>query len=345
MTTSPSAHPNPVRRIVLILAVILVCGAFADLVGWNIRGWFQDVWDTVTSISVEYVIAGVVAKTVQTTATAVGWYGILRFAYGSEVVFRQVLAAYAACVALNGVLPANLGSIVMMIMLATVIASATFAGMVGGFLVQKIFFTVAATFVYLYLFLSVPGSFDISFSWIKENPWACVALVVGIVVVGYIVVRVFWPKLVRWWEQAKAGGEILAHPRAYFGRVFFPSFVGWIASLCVTGIFLAAYAIPVTFHTIMTVMGGNSIANTVSVTPGGAGVQQAFNVASLKDVTDSQTATAYSVGQQLITTAWSLIFGSVLMVWVFGWGGGKALIQHSYSEAKVKAAERKAAQA
>jgi uncharacterized sodium:solute symporter family permease YidK len=95
----------------------------------------------------------------------------------------------------------------------------------------------------------------------------------------------------------------------------------------------------------MTVVGGNSIANTVSATPGGAGVQQAFNVASLKDVTDSRTAAAYSVGQQLITTAWSLLFAAVLMIWVFGWGGGKTLIQRSYTEAKEKAAERKAAHA
>src|SRR5437868_4938737 len=131
---------HPVRRIVLIIAVIVVGASFAELVGLDLRGWFADVWDTVTAISVEYVIAGVTALTVQTTATALGWYGILRSAYGRDVVWRQVLAAYAACVALNGVLPANLGTIVMMVMLAAVIASATFAGMVGGFLVQKIFF-------------------------------------------------------------------------------------------------------------------------------------------------------------------------------------------------------------
>jgi uncharacterized membrane protein YbhN (UPF0104 family) len=327
------------------VAVIVVGAAFAELVGLDLRGWLQDVWDTVTGISIEYVIAGVLAKTVQTTATAVGWYGILRAAYGKEVVFRQVLAAYAACVALNCVLPANLGSIVMMVMLATVIASATFAGIVGGFLVQKIFYTVAGTFVYLYLFLSVPGSFDISFSWIKENPWATVLLVVGLVVVGSIVARAVWPKIVRWWEQAKAGGQILERPREYFLKVFLPSLVGWVASLCEIGIFLAAYEIPVTFHTIMSVVGGNSIANTVSATPGGVGVQQAFSVAALGDVADSQTATAYSLGQQLVSTAWSLIFAAVLMIWVFGWGGGQALIQRSYSEAREKATERKAARA
>jgi uncharacterized membrane protein YbhN (UPF0104 family) len=345
VSSTQSDQPHPARRIVLIVAVIVVGVSFAELVGLDIRGWLKDVWDTVTGISIEYVVAGVIAKTVQTTATAVGWYGILRSAYGKEVLFRQVLAAYAACVALNSVLPANLGSIVMMVMLTTVIASATFAGILGGFLVQKIFYTVAGTFVYAYLFLSVPGSFDISFSWIKENPWATVTLVVGVVVVVYIVVRVIWPKLLVWWAQAKAGGRILAHPREYLLKVFLPSLVGWLASLCEIGIFLAAYEIPVTFHTIMTVVGGNSIANTVSATPGGAGVQQAFNVASLKDVTDSRTAAAYSVGQQLITTAWSLLFAAVLMIWVFGWGGGKTLIQRSYTEAKEKAAERKAAHA
>ena len=80
----------------------------------------------------------------------------------------QVYAAYAACVAMNNVLPANLGTIVMFVMLTTVIASATFAGMFGGFMVQKIFFVLAGAFVYLYLFLSVPDSFDIDFSWVKD---------------------------------------------------------------------------------------------------------------------------------------------------------------------------------
>jgi hypothetical protein len=37
----------------------------------------------------------------------------------------------------------------------------TLGGAIAAYLVQKIFFTIAGTFVYLYLFLSVPGSFDI----------------------------------------------------------------------------------------------------------------------------------------------------------------------------------------
>ena len=93
----------------------------------------------------------------------------------------------------------------------------------------------------------------------------------------------------------------------------------------------------------MRICGGNSIANVTSVTPGGAGVTQAFNVASLSGVTDATTATAYSVAQQLVTTAWNIILGIVLVVWAFGWSGGKQLVGESYDEAKQKAAEQQEA--
>jgi uncharacterized membrane protein YbhN (UPF0104 family) len=337
------ARAHPLRRIVFIVACVVAGGAFASLLGWDIRGWFQQLWDTITTISAEYVVAAVVAETVKTTATAFAWYSILKYAYPGEVRFRQVWAAYATCVALNFVLPANLGTFVMFIMLTTVIASATFAGMIGGFLVEKIFFTLAACFVWLYLFFSVPGSFDISFEFVKDDPWALALLLVAVAVVLSIAIRSYWPRVVKWWEQAKDGGQILAHPRAYFARVFFPEFVAWVAGLVIVAVFMAAYAIPVTFHSVMSVTGSNSISNTVAVTPGGAGVNQAFNVAALNDVTDSQTATAYSLSQQLVTTASSLLLALVLMVWVFGWGGGKALLQESYTEAKRRADEQKAA--
>jgi hypothetical protein len=143
--------------------------------------------------------------------------------------------------------------------------------------------------------------------------------------------------------EAKAGATVLGHPRTYFGRVVLPEFAAWAANLVVVAIFLSAYAIPVTFHTVLSVVGGNSLANTTSVTPGGVGVTQAFNVAALGGVTDAHTATAYSIGQQLVATAWHLLMGIALVVWVFGWGGGKALVRQSYGDAKDRAAEQKAA--
>jgi hypothetical protein len=58
-------------------------------------------------------------------------------------------------------------------------------------------------------------------------------------------------------------------------------------------------------------------------------------------VTDAATATAYSLGQQLAITAWNIAFAVVLVVWAFGWAGGRELVEHSYADAKVKVAEQK----
>ena len=64
---------------------------------------------------------------------------------------------------------------------------------------------------------------------------------------------------------------------------------------------------------------------------------------SLSSVTTTANATAYSLGQQLIITAWNCVFAIVMVTWVFGWTGGKQLVGSSYSGAKEKAAEQSAA--
>jgi uncharacterized membrane protein YbhN (UPF0104 family) len=333
------------RRLLTGAAVVIVIGAAANLLGWDIRGWLSDVWDTITEISAKYIVAGVALKTVQTTLTAFAWYSILRYAYPGRLRWLDVLACYAASVALNGILPANLGTLVLLLMFTTIIAGATFAAILGAYAVEKIFFTVIGAFTYLYLFLSVGGSFDIKFSFVHEHPWGTAIFLLAAAYLLFVVFRRLWPKVLVWWEDAKEGGGILAEPRKYMIRVFVPSLLGWFASLGVMAVFLTAYDIPVSFDTLMRIAGGNSIANVTSATPGGAGVNQAFNVASLKGVATSEQATAYSVAQQLVTTSWNIILGIALMVWAFGWTGGKKLVGDSYEDAKEKAAEQKAARA
>jgi uncharacterized membrane protein YbhN (UPF0104 family) len=228
-------------------------------------------------------------------------------------------------------------------MYMSLIRGSTFPGMLGAMTVQKIFYTVIGTVVYLYLFLSVPGTFNLQLGLVDEHRLLVPLLIVGAGFLIFLLIERFWGKLKGLWEKAKQGGAILARPRDYVVRVLVPSFGAWICKLVVIGIFLAAYGIPVTFHTIMSVVGGNSLANTVSFTPGGVGITQAVNTASLSSVTSADTAAAYSLGQQLITTAWNVAFATVLVVWVFGWTGGKQMIGSSYTGAKERAAEQAAA--
>ena len=79
------------------------------------------------------IVAGVVLESAQTTLAALAWFGILRAALPRAAVpFRLVLASYAAAVALNGFLPANIGTWVMLLMFTTLIAGATFALVFSG---------------------------------------------------------------------------------------------------------------------------------------------------------------------------------------------------------------------
>jgi len=332
------------RRVLVGVLGVVVAGALASLLGWNVSEWFEQLWAAVTAISAEYVVAACVDGLVQTTATAIGWWSILRYGFpDAEIPWRQVWAAYAASVALNGILPANLGTLMLLLMFTTLIAGATFAAVLGGYAVQKIFYCVFGAIPYLYLFLTVAGSFDIKFSFVHEHPWATAIVLIGGGLLAAALVRAYWPRVLRWWAEAKGGGAILGRPPAYFRGVFVPGVVSWIAMLCVIAAFLAAYAIPVTFDSLMHVVAGNSIANVTSVTPGGVGVTQAFNVASLQGVTTTANATAFSVTQQLIMTAWNILVALVLVLWAFGWSSGKSLVEQSYAQAKERAAERRAA--
>ena len=110
------------------------------------------------------------------------------------------------------------------------------------------------------------------------------------------------------------------------------------------GIFLAAFAIPVTFESIMWVVGSGSLANVATFTPGAVGVSQAPNALALKTCCNVKNSVAIdsSTAQQLITTTWNQIVAIALVVMVFGWTGGKQLVGDSYTQAKEKTAETRA---
>ena len=58
--------------------------------------------------------------------------------------YRDILAAYAAGVAMNGFLPANIGTFVTLLMYVALIRGVDVPGRLGATVVQKIFFTSSA---------------------------------------------------------------------------------------------------------------------------------------------------------------------------------------------------------
>jgi len=324
----------------LAIAAVVVVAVAA---GWDVAAWLREVWKSLTSISLVYLVPALALQTLQTAFAAVAWHGILRYAYpNADVPYRGVLACCATGVALNSVTPANAGTIVTALMFVAIIPTATLAGVFAAAAVEKLFFAVVGLLVFTYLFLAVGGSFGRKFSFLREYPWA-VAIAVGVAALVVIVAgRLASQWFRRRWEEARAGGKILSDTRAYARYVVVPQLLSWSCKLGVVAVLLAAYGIPVGFHTIFSVIGGNALANVASLTPGGVGISQAFNVASLHEATNAATASAYSIGQQLLTTVWNIVLAAVLVAAAFGRSGGKRLLEESSAQARGLKAEPRA---
>jgi glycosyltransferase 2 family protein len=338
----PSTGRRVLRIAAWIVGILVIVGAL-QLVGVDVWGWLESLWDSVTEISIGYVILGCLFQGAQTMLTALGWYGILRYAYPGGTTYMAVLAAYAAGVALNNFVPANLGTFVTLLMFVAIVSGATFPGVIAGYVVQKLFYLVIGTLIYVYLFSQVAGSFDFQFGnerdALSNHPLLTLGIVGGGIVFLALLLRIFWRWFKVQWAKARDGAAILGDLGAYVKLVLLPQMGGYVAKVGVIIVFLAAYGIPVTFGSVMSVLGSNQLANILSFTPGGVGVNQAFNTFALDSYTDSTTATAYSISQQLITTAFNVGFAVLLICVVFGWSGGSQLVKDSYAGAKEKKGE------
>ena len=346
VATTPPSKRRRIVKIVSWVVGLVVLLVLLHLAGVDVWGWLTSLWDTVKEISFFYIVVGCIFQGAQTMLTALGWYGILRYAYPGGVTYMTVLASYAAGVALNNFLPANIGTFVTLVMYVAVVRGSTFPGILAGYVVQKIFYFVIGTLIYLYLFTQIAGSFDFRFGderdAIFNHPVLTLVIIGGGLFLIVLLLRIFWRWVKGMWAKAKTGAAILGDLGAYTRLVLLPQMGGYVAKVLVIIVFLAAYSIPVTFGSVMSVLGSNQLANLLSLTPGGLGVNQAFNAFALESYTSSTTATAYSLGQQLVTTAFNVVFAIVLICIVFGWSGGSRLVKDSYTDAKEKASEMKA---
>ena len=291
-------------------------------------GWIHALWQQATSIPLPLLALALVLLTAQTALVALSWRNVLRCAYpASDVRYRKILSYYAGGVGINAVLPASAGTVAMLGLFRASIEESTVAGLVGAAVVENLFFVVVGTAIYLWLFLTVANSFDASIRLVGQHAWATMAIAAVVALLVVVLVRLAWRRLRGTWEHAKGGGIILAHPRLYFPQVAGVQLVSYLARMGVNATLMSAFGIPVSIRNIFLIAAASSISSTVAVTPGGVGAQTALTSVVLAGVAPAGTIAAYAVGQQLIVTAWNVLFGAVLLIPAIGWAGVRHLVR------------------
>ena len=270
---------------------------------------------------------GIAFQTSQTCLVGLAWRNILRAAYpDGGVRYRQILAYYAGGNGLNAILPASAGTVAMLGFFRTSIAGSTVSGLVGATAVQNIFFAAVAVLIYGYLFLSVAGSFDVKFGWFSDHWVATIIIVVGGTALIVVAVRVLWKRLRGTWENAKEGGAVLGRPRVFLVQVVGVEALSYIARMGVNATFMKAFHIPVSLTNVFLIVAASSISSTVAIAPGAVGAQTALASVVLRDVASPSAISAYAIGQQVITTAWNVLFGFTLLAREIGWKQTRGLV-------------------
>ena len=125
LAPAPESRMRRMLKVGAALVAVVVVVAFLHVAGVDVVGWFSDLWDQIKDLPLHTIVAGVALQSGQTALAGLSYYGILSAAYPGQVRLAPIVTAYAVGVAMNGFLPANIGTFVTLMMFVAIIPSAT----------------------------------------------------------------------------------------------------------------------------------------------------------------------------------------------------------------------------
>lgn len=277
----------------------------------------------------------------------IGWSNALKAAYPETEVRRQlVVGSFLVGAGMNGVLPARGGDALKIVLTKRSIPNATYPTVISSFAILAPFdstigFVVLGYAITQGLFPAAPRlpdlpAFDISF-W-AQNP-IILAVVIATAVVAFVVGgAMLRRRATDAWSRLKQGLIILRTPRRYLAQVVSWQIVAWFIRFASFWFFLEAFRIGGSIETVLLVMSVLAVSSAVPFTPGGAGAQQALLVAALTGPPRT-VVLAYSVGQQLLVTAFSFLTSMLALFAIFRTTGLKDLLREGRGELRAGAGE------
>lgn len=276
-------------------------------------------------IDLPYLAAALVLSLALQLCRAHAWSNALRAAYpGGAVSERGVVGAFLVGSGLNGLLPARGGDALKIVLAKRSVRDSSYPAIISSFAVLAPFDSGIGIVVLLYaitqgLLPAAPRlpelpAFEISF-WAAHPQLLMLTLtVIGIGLV--VLVSVLARRVEAFWAHLKQGVAIFRTPRRYLREVLAWQGAGWALRFASFWLFLDAFNIGGSFDNVLLVMSVQAITGALPFTPGGAGAQQALLVVALDGPTRSAVL-AYSVGQQVAVTVWSVAIAFIVLGVVF----------------------------
>jgi uncharacterized membrane protein YbhN (UPF0104 family) len=298
----------------------------------DLGGQIDRVWSAIGSfaenfarIDLPYLGAALLLSLALQLCRAHAWSNALRAAYpGGAVSERGVVGAFLVGSGMNGILPARGGDAIKIVLAKRSVRGASYPAIISSFAVLAPFDTGIGIVVLLYaitqgLLPAAPRlpelpAFDISF-W-AAHPQLLLLTITVLAIALVVLIAVLARRVEEFWQKLKQGVAIFREPRRYLRQVLAWQAAGWLLRFASFWLFLDAFRIGGSFDNVLLVMCVQAITGALPFTPGGAGPQQALLVVALEGPTYAAVL-AYSVGQQLAVTIWSVAIAFITLGVVF----------------------------
>jgi uncharacterized membrane protein YbhN (UPF0104 family) len=291
--------------------------------------------DSLASIGWGYLAVALGLSLALQLCRAHAWANALRAAYpDSRVSETGIAASFLIGTGMNGILPARGGDAIKIVLAKRSVAGSSYPAIISSFAVLAPFDSGIGLLVLLYAItqgllpegprLPELPAFEISF-WAAHPGlllFTLTALGIGVIALVAFVAR----RADAFWQRVKQGVAIFRQPRRYLREVAGWQLAGWLCRFASFWLFLEAFHIGGSFQNVLLVMSVQAISGALPFTPGGAGAQQALLVATLKGPTFAAVI-AYSVGQQIAVTVWSVAIAFAALIIVFRSRDLRALIR------------------
>jgi len=323
-------------------------------IGSNITSFFDAVgsfFDSLSRVGWPSLLLGAAMFVIYLTLRSRAFFHTLQAAYpGEPIQFRRIWGAYVAAYGFNNVIPARGGDVIKLFLTRTSIPSSSYPAIGAAFLVEAGFDLAMGIPILIFAFTrgvfpqppewADLGAFDLSL--VAAYPRFTLFLLTALAFAGLVGFALLSVRVKAFWGRVRQGLTILANRRRYLREVFLVQFAGWLFRFIAFWLLLEAFNVGGSVENVLLVLGVNAVASALPITPGGAGVQQAFLVKVFAGTASGATIAAYSVGQQIAIAVFSLGVGFVAIVTIFKFRSFKEVVNAGKD---ARAAERASAAA